>query len=57
MPCPGCFTLGTVTQYQLYRKLSGPQGRYGLIQKLLPPPGFERVAGHYTDYAVAAPYM
>jgi len=29
------------TQYPLYRRLGGPQGRSGLVRKILPPTGFE----------------
>jgi hypothetical protein len=30
-----------VTWYTLYRRLGGPQGRYGRVRKVLPPPGFD----------------
>ena len=44
------------TQYTLYRRLGGPQGQSGHVQKISPPPGFDLwtvqpVASHYTDYA------
>jgi len=44
------------TQYPLYRRLGGPHGRSGQVQKISPPPGFDprtiqSVASHYTDYA------
>ena len=26
--------------YPLYRRLGGPQGRFGRVQKIMPPPGF-----------------
>jgi hypothetical protein len=44
------------TQYPLYRRLGGPQGRSGQVQKISPPPGFDPrtvqlVASRYTDYA------
>jgi hypothetical protein len=29
------------TQYPLYRKLGGPQGRSGQVRKISPPPGFD----------------
>jgi len=29
------------SQYLLYRRLGGPQGRYGQVRKILPPPGFD----------------
>jgi hypothetical protein len=28
------------TRYPLYRRLGGPQGRYGQVRKISPPPGF-----------------
>jgi len=44
------------TWYPLYRRLGGPQGRSGQVQKISPPPGFDpravqSVARCYTDYA------
>jgi hypothetical protein len=47
------------TQYPLYRRLGGPQGRYGQVRKMSPPPGFhpwtvQPVASRYTDYAIPA---
>ena len=44
------------TRYSLYRRLGGPQGWSGQVQKILPPPGFnprtvQPVASHYTDWA------
>jgi hypothetical protein len=49
------------TRYPLYRTLNGPQGRYGRVQKISPPPGFDPqtvqpVASRYTDWALPAPY-
>ena len=35
MPLPGRFTPWKKTWYQLYRRLGGPQGRYGLTRKIL----------------------
>ena len=29
------------TQYPLYRRLGGPQGRSGWVRKISPPPGFD----------------
>ena len=29
------------TQYQLYRRMGGPQGRHGQTQKISLPPGFD----------------
>jgi len=29
------------TQYPLYRRLGGPQGQSGQVQKISPPPGFD----------------
>jgi len=44
------------TRYPLYRRLDGPQGQSGQVQKILPSPGFnpwtiQPVASSYTDYA------
>jgi hypothetical protein len=49
-----------MTWYPLYRKLGRPQGRYGLVLKISPPPGFDPrtvqlVASRYTDCAIPAP--
>jgi hypothetical protein len=48
-----------MTQYVLYRRLGGPQGRSGLVLEISPPPGFDfrtvqLVASRYTDWAIAA---
>jgi hypothetical protein len=32
---------GKETRYPLYRRLGGPQGRFGRMQKIMPPPGFD----------------
>ena len=47
------------TRYPLYRRLGGPQGRSGRVQKILPIPGFDprtvqHVASRYTDWAIPA---
>jgi hypothetical protein len=47
------------TQYPLYRRLGGPQGRSGQVRKISPPPGFDPrtvqpVGSRYTDYATLA---
>jgi hypothetical protein len=47
------------TQYPLYRKPGGPQGRSGRVQKISSQPGFDpqivqHVASHYIDYAIPA---
>jgi hypothetical protein len=44
------------TRYPLYRRLGGPQGWSGQVQKISPPPGFDPrtvqlVASRYCDYA------
>ena len=49
------------TQYPLYRRLGGPQGRSGQVRKISPPPGFDPwtvqpVASRYTDYATRPTY-
>ena len=36
-PRPGRFTPGKETWHPLYRRLCGPQGRYGRIRKMSPP--------------------
>jgi len=46
----------------LYRRLVGPQGRYGQVRKISPPPGLDPrtvqpVAVRYTDYAVPADHI
>ena len=47
------------TRYPLYRRLGGPQGRYGRVRKFSPPPGLDPrtakpVASRYTDWAIPA---
>jgi hypothetical protein len=42
------------TQYPLYRRLGGPQGRSGWVQKISPPHGFDpwtaqEVVSRYID--------
>jgi len=44
------------TQYRLYRRLGGPQGRSGQVRKISPPPEFnprtvQPITSRYTDYA------
>jgi hypothetical protein len=51
---PGRFLPSGKTRYPLYRRLGGPQGRYGQVRKISPPPGFDPrtvkpVASRYTD--------
>jgi hypothetical protein len=46
--------LPEMTRYTLYMRLSGPQGRSGLVWKTSPQPGFDPrivqpVASRYTD--------
>jgi len=48
------------TQYPLYRRLGGPQNRFGQVQKISPPLGFDPwtvqpVASRYTNGVIAAP--
>jgi hypothetical protein len=59
IPCPGRCSRRKETRYPLYRRLGGPQGQSGQVQKILPPPGFDpqtsqRVVSHYTDYTIPA---
>ena len=51
---PRRVTSGKETRYPFYRRLCGPQGRGGRVQKISPPPGFDTlpvhpVASRYTD--------
>jgi hypothetical protein len=53
---PGRFLPPGKTQYPLYRRLGGPQGRFRQVRKISPPPGFDPrtvqpVASRYTDWA------
>ena len=48
------------TRYPLYKRLGGPQGQSGRVQKISPLPAFDpravqSVASRYTDYAIPAP--
>ena len=58
-PRPGRFTPRKETRYPLYRRLGGPQGRSGQLQKISPLPGFDPrtvqpVVSRYTDSAIPA---
>ena len=49
--------LPTGNRYPLYKRLGGPQGRYGRVRKISPPTGFDPrtvqpVASHYNEYAI-----
>jgi hypothetical protein len=53
-PRPGRFTPPGKTRYPLYRRLCGPQVRFGQVRINLSPPGFDPrtaqpVANRYTD--------
>jgi hypothetical protein len=55
--CPDHFLPLGKTQYPLYRKLGGPQGRSGQVRKISPPPGFnpwtiQPVASRYATQPV-----
>ena len=39
IPCPSCFTPRKETWYPLYRRLGGPHGQSGWVQKISPPTG------------------
>ena len=44
------------TRYPLYKRLSGPQGRFGQLREISPPPGFvprtvQPVVSRYNDWA------
>ena len=48
-----------MAQHPLYRRLGGPQGQSGWVQKIWPPPGFDPqtvqpVASRYTDCSIPA---
>ena len=54
--CPGRSLPPGKTRYPLYRRLGGPQGRFGQVRKNSPPLGFDPrtvqpVASRYTDYS------
>jgi len=60
-PRPDHFAPGKETQYPLYTRLGGPQGRAGRVRKISPPPlpGFDPrtiqpVSSRYTDWAIPA---
>ena len=42
------------TRYPLYRRLGGPQGRFGRVRKISPLPEFDlrTVVSRYTDCAI-----
>ena len=47
------------TRYPLYRRLGGPQGRYGRVRKISPSPEFDPrtlqpVVSLFTDWAIPA---
>jgi len=61
-PRPGSFTPGKETPYLFYRRLGGPQGRYGRVRKISPPWGLDPrtvqlVAIRYTDWVIPAYFM
>jgi hypothetical protein len=54
---PAALPPGKIPDNLLYRRLGGPYGRSGWVQKISPSPGFDPrtvqpVASRYTDYAV-----
>jgi len=56
-PRLGHFTTGKKTRYELYRRLGGPQGRFGRERKTSPTPGFDPrkampVESRYSDHAI-----
>jgi hypothetical protein len=55
-PRPGRFTPGKKTRYPFYRRLGGPQGRSGRVQKISLLPGFDprTVRSRYTDWTTPA---
>ena len=58
-PRPGRFTPGKESRCSLYRRLGGPRGRSGRMQKISPQPGFDPrtvqpIASRYTNCAISA---
>ena len=58
-PRSGPFSPRKETRQPIYRKLGGPQGRYGRMRKISPPPVFDPQNVHfavscYTNYAIVA---
>jgi hypothetical protein len=56
-PRHGRFDPGKETRYPTYRRLGEPQGRYGRVRKISPPPRFDPrtaqpVASRFTDWAI-----
>jgi len=54
------FIPGKETRYPFYRRLVGPQGRSGRVQKISPPPRFDPravqpVVSRYTDCVIPNP--
>jgi len=50
------------SQYPLYRRLGGPQGRSGRVQNISSPPEFDprtvqHVASRYTDWDIPVPRL
>ena len=39
---PAALPRGKETQYSLRRRLGGPKGPFGRVQKIMLPPGFDR---------------
>jgi len=61
-PRPGRFTTGKKTQYTLYRRQGGPQGRFGGERKTSPTPSFDSrkaqpVESRYSDHAILVHYI
>jgi hypothetical protein len=59
MPHPSHFTPCKETRYPLYRRLGGPEGQSGQVQKISPPLGFDPwtlqpVATIHTNYTIPA---
>jgi len=60
--CPNWFIPRKGTRYPSYRRLGGPQGQSGRVQRISPPPGFDpqtvqHVASYYTYCAILALYQ
>ena len=59
---PGRLTTVKENRYTLCRSLGGPQGQFGWVRKISPPPGFDPrtvqpVASRYTVWVIQAHFL
>jgi hypothetical protein len=57
---PATLPQGKETWYPLYKRLGGPQGRSGWLQKIslllgFSPQTVQSIVNHFTDYAIQTP--